>query len=358
MPRKDRLLNHYDPFQSQLSLAHRILPEPSQGRTEFNDAIIGAASNSDITMSEVYSHYRVSKRRHRSIKEIERIFERHILPVFGTSRIAAIDRAHVTLLLDRVASAGPRPAPVMARAVGAQFSAFYSWAIARHSFLTENPCRLAARPPRPRPRSRILTDQELRTLWRVLEAEGTPWRNAIRLILLTGQRRREVFEAEWVEFDLDRRMWTIPATHSKNGREHRVPLSPESIDLLEAIPRGASAKLFPARGRPERGASGFSKAMKRINLAVRAADGAGATFTLQDLRRTVATGLQRLGVKLEVTESVLNHISGTRDGVVGIYQRYQFEDEKRIALNRWAIELVNIVASDCQNARTAAVKCP
>jgi len=119
-----------------------------------------------------------------------------------------------------------------------------------------------------------------------------------------------------------------------------------------------TAKLFPARGRPERGASGFSKAMKRINLAVRAADGAGATFTLQDLRRTVATGLQRLGVKLEVTEAVLNHISGTRDGVVGIYQRYQFEDEKRIALNRWAIELVNIVASDCQNARTAAVKCP
>ena len=164
------------------------------------------------------------------------------------------------------------------------------------------------------------------------------------------------------EFDLDRRLWTIPALRSKNGREHRVPLSLTAIEVIQGIPKGSGAKLFPrAAVRP--GASGFSKAMRRITGGVRATNGA-LSFTLQDLRRTVATGLQRLGVKLEVTESVLNHVSGSRDGVVGIYQRYQFEDEKRAALAAWAIELARIVdyrggedhlqmeQSECRNPST------
>ena len=297
----------------------------------------------EVTLAEVYDRYRYSRRNHRSIREIERIFDRYILPVFGASRMAAIDRTAVTRLLDQVATAGSSPAPVMARAVAAQLSAFFSWAIARLSFLTDNPCRLAARPPKPRPRSRILSEQELRNLWCVLGEEASPWNNAIKLILLTGQRRGEVFDANRNEFDLNRRLWTIPASRSKNGREHRVPLSAPAIEIIQGIPKGASTKLFPARGHPTRGASGFSKATKRINKSVQATTDGGANFTLQDLRRTVATGLQRLGVQLEVTEAVLNHVSGSRDGVVGIYQRYQFEDEKRIALDRWAIELASIV---------------
>jgi integrase len=239
----------------------------------------------------------------------------------------------------------------MARAVAAQLSAFFSWAIPRLSFLADNPCRLAARPPKPRPRSRILSEQELSDLWCVLGQEAPLWNNAIKLILLTGQRRGEVFDADWNEFDLNRHLWTIPASRSKNGREHRVPLSAPAIEIIQGIPKGASAKLFPARGHPNRGASGFSKAMKRINKSVHAITNREANFTLHDLRRTVATGLQRLGVKLEVTEAVLNHVSGSRDGIVGIYQRYQFEDEKRIALDRWAIELAAIVDSRSGDGR-------
>ena len=171
-----------------------------------------------------------------------------------------------------------------------------------------------------------------------------PWNYGIKLILLTGLRRGEVFNADWREIDLDRRLWTIPAARSKNGREHRVPLSENALDVIGRIARGSGEKMFPARGHAKRGASGFSKAVKRINEAVRKRT-AGGGFTLQDLRRTVATGLQRIGVRLEVTEAVLNHVSGTRDGVVGIYQLYQFEDEKRVALDRWALELANIVAN-------------
>lgn len=314
-------------------------------RSSVGDGVMGYwVGDLQVRLCEIYERYLRSKCNHRSIGEIERIFERYILPVIGASRIAAIDRTTVTRLLDQVATGGSRPAPVMARAVAAQLSAFFSWAIARLPFLTENPCRLAARPPKPRPRSRVLSDRELHDLWPVLDKESMPWSHAIKLILLTGQRRREVFDADWSEFDIDRRLWTIPAVHSKNGREHRVPLSALAIKVVQGIPKNAGTKLFPARGKPTRSASGFSKAMKRIVVAVGAATDGRSNFTLQDLRRTVATGLQRLGVRLEVTESVLNHVSGSRDGIIGIYQRYQFEDEKRIALDLWSIELARIIS--------------
>lgn len=306
-------------------------------------AKINWASNTSVTVSEVYERYRIAKQNHRSRREIERIFERYILPVIGTVAIALVDRSTVTVLIDDIAFFGCRPAPVMARAVAAQLSAFFSWSIARLNFLDDNPCRLAGRPPRPQPRSRILTKEEVAVLWSVLDQEQAPWKDAIQLILLTGQRRSEVFDADREEFDLERALWTIPARRSKNGREHQVPLSEHAAALIKRIADGSGHKLFPARGRPERGASGFSKAMRRINFAVLSQTGGSITFTLQDLRRTVATGLQRLGVKLEVTEAVLNHVSGSRAGIVGVYQLYAFEDEKRSALGLWAEELASIV---------------
>lgn len=300
------------------------------------------AEDPDITVSEVYQRYRIAKQSHRSIGEIERIFARHIIPAFGTRPISGIDRTAITRLLDQIAEGAPRPAPVMARAVAAQLSAFFSWSAARLAFLPDNPCRLAAKPRRPKPRSRVLSQAELRALWSVLDQERPPWNIAIKLILLTGQRRGEIFDAEWAEFDLEQRVFTIPAERSKNGREHQVPLSKTAVELLSTIPRGSTAKLFPARGNSGRGASGFSKALKRINSAVHGTSG-GVTFSLQDLRRTVATGLQRLGTQLEVTEAVLNHVSGTRAGLVGVYQLYQFEVEKRAALDRWAVEIERVV---------------
>ena len=91
---------------------------------------------------------------------------------------------------------------------------------------------------------------------------------------------------------------------------------------------------------------GAASALRRINQAVVTKTGIDQKFTLQDLRRTVATGLQGLGVKVEVTEAVLNHRSGTRDGIVGVYQLYQYEAEKRQALEIWAIQLLALTAND------------
>jgi integrase len=295
------------------------------------------------TVRALFTDYKKAKAGKRSIGEIERIFDRYVLPEIGDRLADSINRADVTRLIDGVANGGSKPTPVMARAVAAQLSAFYGWAMPRLHRLEINPCRDAGKPDRPKPRERVLSDAELRTLWKVLDGEGMSWGPSVKLLILTGQRRDEVFSADRSEFDLDAKLWTIPGERAKNGKAHLVPLSAAAVELVEGVPEiDGSAKLFPSRSDPERGASGFSKALGRIIADMEKDLGPIERFTLHDLRRTLATGLQRLGIRLEVTEAVLNHVAGTRGGLVGVYQRHDFLDEKRQALEAWAIELEHI----------------
>jgi len=279
----------------------------------------------------------------RSAREIERIFDRYILPELGDRLADTITRGDITRLVDQIAENG---SPVMARAVRAQISAFYSWAMPRLDRLQSNPARYAGRPPAPKARERTLTDDELRALWKATDAEGFPWRAGIKLLILTGQRREEVFGADRAEFDLQERMWIIPATRAKNGVEHLVPLSSQAVAILETVPEIAgSAKLFPARGNNDNGASGFSKVTAKLRKAVEASLGEHINdWRLHDLRRTMATGMQRLGIKLQAVESVLNHVSGSRAGIVGVYQRHDYLEEKRHALEAWAAEVDRVVS--------------
>jgi len=156
-----------------------------------------------------------------------------------------------------------------------------------------------------------------------------------------------VYSAEWVEFDTKQRIWTIPAARAKNGKTHIVPLSDFALNIIEKLERtGTSSKLFPAKSSPHNGASGFSKVQARLRSAVEKKLGNVDEWRLHDLRRTVATGLQRIGVRLEVTEAVLNHVSGSQAGIVGVYQRYNFSSEKRSALDAWADEVQRILQSE------------
>lgn len=297
------------------------------------------------TVRALFDDYKKAKLGKRSITEIERIFDKYVLPEIGDRLADSVNRADVTRLIDGVATGGSKPTPVMARAVAAQLSAFYSWAMPRLHRLEVNPCRDAGKPDRPKPRERVLTEAELKALWKVLDGEGVPWGPSVKLLILTGQRRDEVFSADRAEFDLKGKLWTIPGDRAKNGKAHLVPLSPAAVELLEAVPEiEGSDKLFPSRSNLKNGASGFSKALARIIAAMEEDLGPIERFTLHDLRRTLATGLQRLGIRLEVTEAVLNHVAGTRGGLVGVYQRHEFLDEKRHALEAWAAEVERIVA--------------
>jgi len=175
----------------------------------------------------------------------------------------------------------------------------------------------------------------------VLEGEGKPFGPAIKLLLLTGQRRNEVFGADRAEFDLAAKLWTISRKRAKNGATHLVPLSASALAIVKDLLKDKrSDKLLPARGNWDMSPSGFSKAMRRIRESLETELGHPVPhWTLHDLRRTLATGLQRLGVRLEVTEAVLNHLSGSRSGIVGVYQRHNYFHEKKSALIAWEREV-------------------
>src|SRR5207248_2399743 len=156
-----------------------------------------------------------------------------------------------------------------------------------------------------------------------------PFGAIVRLLILTGQRREEVGGMTWTELNGDFSTWTIAASRTKNGTPHVVPLADRTREVLRTLPR-TGALVMPG-DRPPAPFSGWSKAKARL-----VAESGIADWVLHDLRRTMATGLQRLGVRLEVTEAVLNHISGSRAGIVGIYQRHDWASEKRAALDAWA----------------------
>lgn len=297
------------------------------------------AGEATYTVQALFDEYKRAKAHLRSLPEVKRIFEKYVLPEIGGRLADSITRADVTRLIDGIS------ARTMARAVGAQLSAFYSWAMPRLDRLESNPCRDAWKPPKPPSRDRVLTDEEIRAVWKASLDEPVPFGPGIRLLLLTLQRRDEVFSADVVEFDLEKAIWTIPGARAKNGVVHIVPLSSAAIaEIKPLVGERKEGKLFPARGHAEHAPSGFSRSWARIREAVEMGLRRPAErFTMHDLRRTGATGLQRLGVRLEVTEAVLNHVSGSRGGIVGVYQRHHFTDEKRHALEAWAAELSVIV---------------
>jgi integrase len=184
-------------------------------------------------------------------------------------------------------------------------------------------------------RDRVLLDAELAAIWKAADRPGS-FDAMVRMLILTGQRRGEVAGMAWDELDDDLSAWTIPASRAKNGVAHVVPLSPQAQDFLRAVPRQEGSRfVFPGFRGPF---TGFGKAKAALD-----ARSGVAGWRLHDLRRTVATGLQRLAVRLEVTEAVLNHVSGSRAGIVGVYQRYDYADEKRAALAAWGERVVAIV---------------
>lgn len=229
-----------------------------------------------------------------------------------------------------------------ARLTGAYGRACYGWAIGK-DLLAENPfagIKLSAVASR----ERVLSDDELKAIWGATKGVG-PYNAIVRMLILTGQRREEVGGLIWSEISPDQSTWTIPANRAKNGLAHIVSLSPQAQAIIKSAHRmtedtdglADDEADFVFQGRA--GAfNGFSKAKMTLDR-----DSGVTEWRLHDLRRTMATGLQKLGVRLEVTEAILNHVSGSRAGIVGIYQRHEWADEKRAALNAWGQHVEAIV---------------
>ncbi|HMR32650.1 MAG TPA: tyrosine-type recombinase/integrase [Geminicoccus sp.] len=312
-------------------------------------------------VAEMYLRRSVEKtQRPKTQAERRRHLERDWKPFRGRP-VEEINKRDVAARLQAIAE---QHGPIASNRARGTLSAFYAWAIAQ-GLAETNPVIGTAAVGTERARDRVLTMAEVREVWQA--AGDDDHATILRLLLLTGQRRNEVAGMSWPELDLDVGMWMIPRERSKNDRPHEVPLSDAAAAILLVL-KGKRDELDeddPLRKRvllfgTGAGAfSGWSKCKERLDTRIargRAEHRLGrplakgeqpepadrlVPWTLHDLRRTVVTGMNELGIQPHVVEAVVNHISGrAKAGVAGVYNKATYAAEKRAALARWAEHLM------------------
>jgi len=259
------------------------------------------------------------------------VVKRGIVDRWGERKLGDIQRRDIIMLLDDIRDR----APIQANRTLAYLSKVFNWSVAR-DLVPANCCMGVGRAPEAS-RKRKLTEAELKAVWRAAGALNGHFGPIVQLLILTGQRRGEVAGMRWSEINLDDRLWSLSERRTKNKCEHTVPLSDAAIEIIRRLPR-LNDLVFSNNGR--RPVSGFATMKDGLDKTTGVTD-----WTLHDIRRTVASGMQRLGIRLEVTEKVLNHRSGSFAGIVGVYQQDDYSVEKRQALDAWA-RLVTAIVTD------------
>ena len=301
-----------------------------------------------------------SERFHASLKGegwarlVERTLRLYAWPTLGNKALPAITRADVSAVLDRL----PPEQQANRRNVFAVMRRLFRYAVGRGD-LDRSPLEGVETPEPVQARDRVLSDDELRRVW---IGAGDCYRvfgDVVRLLIVTGQRREEVTGLDWSELDRPAALWSLPGERSKNKEGHRVPLNALAVEVLDGIAHGPK---WPKTGRVFSTSTGgaftaHARGKRQLDtvLAKDATDSLPA-WRLHDLRRTLATGLQRLGVRFEVTEAVLNHLGGSRSGVAGVYQRHGWGDEKRAALDAWGRHVAGLLDPAEDNVVTLATR--
>ncbi len=279
----------------------------------------------------------IKRLRPRSYELSELTLNRHWAPL-SELPISSIRRATVANRMPEIAE---QHGLVAANRARASLSAFFSWAIGE-GIADTNPVVGTNKAITEIPRDRVLTDQELALVWTCLVDGDYCW--IIRLLILTAQRRDEVGSMPWSEIDVGAATWKIESARTKNRLAHEVPLSRSAVEILANLPRREGRDLVFGSGAGP--FQGWGNAKEALDERIKAANGgkAIAPWRMHDIRRTVATRLGDLGVLPHVVEAILNHISGSKAGVAGIYNRALYAPEKRAALDRWSDHLEGLIA--------------
>ena len=243
--------------------------------------------------------------------------------------LGKIQRADIASILRDKLNKRKQSAAVVARSV---LTTFFGWAIGE-GFIDANPVIGTKKVKRGKPRERVLENDELAAVWNACRDDD--YGRIVRLLILTGCRRDEIGGMVWQEFNRDKSTWTLPAERSKNGKALELVLPPLAWDIIDAIPRRAfNDHLFGKRG--------FSSwHFPRQELQRRSGT---KDWKVHDLRRSAATGMADIGIQPHIIEAVLNHISGHKAGVAGIYNRSSYAPEKKTALLRWAEHIRQITS--------------
>lgn len=277
------------------------------------------------------------KRDHKSWRDVERDLRKHVSPVIGKVRVEKVRRNDIgDVLLELLDH------PRVHNKLKVHLSGLFKWA-GRRGLVEASPV-IGFETLATRSRDKILSNDELRAVWMACERAGYPYGRYVQLLILLGQRRTETAAMERRLVDGEGKTWEIPAERTKNGRSQLVPLPDLALEIIQACPAivdaqgKPSAFMFPAPSRLDNHMTTYSDCKQQLD-ALSGLSG----WWLHDLRRTMATGMAGRGIRPEVIEAALNHLSGTRAGVAGIYNRYEYLDEKRAALEAWAVHVGDIV---------------
>jgi integrase len=315
--------------------ARKVLVDVDDGKDPAADKVAKRASAALLFKSVMkdYLAVRQAEMKPRSHQESTRHLTKHWKPLHGLA-IVGISRPVVAARLRELQAKNGAVAANRARST---LSAMFTWAIGE-GVADANPV-MGTNKNEESERERVLTDAELVTIWK--SAPDNDYGRIVRLLMLTAQRREEIGGLRWSEVEGEGKtaLIALPSSRTKNHRAHDVPLSPAVLAELEACPKAAGRDLVFGKG--EGGYSGWSRSKDALNAVTKLQE----PWTLHDLRRTAATRMADLGVQPHVIEAILNHVSGHKAGVAGIYSRSSYATEKRAALERWASHLISTIGA-------------
>jgi integrase len=304
-----------------------------EARRRLAEYTLGKVAPIPITMDEAVAEFIAAaetRNRPRTVGDYRRLLKRHFN--LGQTRLTDITTAEIKRRLTRLSAT---PAEHDHAYVIVQI--FFGYAV-RQGWLSRNPVEGIPKPPRPAPRERVLTDEELGSVWKAAGEFGYPFGTIVQLCILTGQRRSEIGNLRWDYIDDRAGTITLPAYETKNNRQHAFPIGAMAAAIVKPLDR-STPYLFPARRERRVG-------MEPTVYGSWAKDKAAFDqlcplphWTLHDLRRTLATNLAGLSTPPHVLEKILNHSAGTISGVAAIYNRFRYMDEMRHAFAAWEAKL-------------------
>ena len=323
----------------------------AQARTEAGKAVVKAKAGEDPRpRPEVANDFgsivdnvidRYAKKKQRSWPETQRIFDVYVLPEWRGHPITSITRRDVTALMDGIED---NNGAVMADRTLGKIRKLFNWHTTRDDdFISPIVPGMARTTTKERARDRVLSDDEIRALWPLLDRPGAFYA-IIKTLLLTAQRRGEVAAMSRPEIAGD--VWTIPPERVKTNEERAVPLTAEALTVIDGQPEIDDCDfVFTTNG--STAFSGFGRAKRELDKELVEARGENVLpWTLHDLRRTAKTLMQRAGVEPHVSEKVLGHVV---PGVEGTYDRYGYAPQQRDALERLAAEIRRILSPPPDN---------
>ncbi len=321
------------PLEQARARAKTLLAQAALGDDPQAEKIRGKAE-ANVTLGAVVEVYLEAKAglRPNSVRMNERYLRRLWAPLHKLS-VAEISRADIAARIRKISTDHGAVSASRARAT---LSAAFSWAMREGYPIEQNPVIYTNPPDAPPPRDRVLSTEELVEVWKA--CDGYSYGRIVKLLICTGARRQEVGSICWSE--IKDGIWTIPASRTKNKRAHSIPILGLAADIIASVPQVVGRNFLFGLG--PRGFRRWDPGSlnQRINKARQeSGDGPIPRWTLHDIRRTVATRMADLGVEPHHIEAVLNHQSGHRRGVAGVYNRSRYEGAIREALARWDDQL-------------------